>query len=292
MAAKPHTDPARWLLTGGSGRVGRMLIRHWQAAPPQTQIVVQKRQQTGRENVLVWDPLLAPLPPYVGQIACLIAFAGVTPASRGALEDNAAIAQATLAAAHGAGIPRVLLTSSSAVYGIPTRKAAFTEKNPVAPMNAYAVAKARMEAVCDDWRARGLEVCVLRIGNVVGADSLFLNGAKATGEHPMRLDQFADGRGPRRSYIGPASLARVIETLAAATIPLPQVMNVAAPQPVDMADLAQAAGMPWVWQAAGQAAATQHITLDMTQLSGLHAFDPQESDPVEMVRQWQALKDH
>lgn len=293
MSAEPHTDPRRWLFTGGSGRVGRMMLRYWQDVPPSAQIVAPLRGAAGA-GALVWDPVLGPIPipasAQPGGFSCLIAFAGITPMTGQALEGNALLAEATLKAAFAASIPRVLLTSSSAVYGMPQGNTAFNEDAPRVPCNPYGAAKAAMERVCDAWRARGLEICVLRIGNVAGADALILNGQKAGGGSPLQIDQFADGHGPRRSYIGAASLARVVESLAWSGAVLPQVLNIAAPGPVDMVDLAQAAGMPWMWRAAPQAA-VQHITLDPARLSALHAFDPAESDPVEMVRQWHQLKD-
>ena len=281
------TGTGRWLLTGASGRIGRMLMRHWQEAPPPADLVLQSRREGGG---LLWDPLLQPLPATAGRFSCLIAFAGVTPAAGAALDANLALAEATLAAAHAAGIARVLLTSSSAVYGAPQGDAPFHESDALRPLNPYGAAKVAMEAACAPWRARGLEICILRIGNVTGADVLLLNGARATAAAPLRIDRFADGQGPRRSYVGPADLARVVESLAAAAGPLPPVLNIGAPQPVDMADLADAAGMPWIWTAA-PLQAVQNITLDCRALDSLHPANRTASSPVEMVRQWTRLKD-
>jgi NAD dependent epimerase/dehydratase family enzyme len=123
----------------------------------------------------------------------------------------------------------------------------------------------------------------LRIGNVAGADALLTNMAR-----PLVIDQFADGRGPLRSYIGAQSLARVLQTLAGRD-GLPEVINVAAPMPVEMADLAQTAGLDWAYRAAS-VTAVQSITLDSAVLDGLYRFEAAESSAADMVAQWRAVR--
>jgi len=205
------------------------------------------------------------------------------------LDLNIALAEATLAAAYAAGISRVLLTSSSAVYGVPSSDVSLCETDAPHPINAYGRAKLAMEAACAPWRGRGMEICCLRIGNVAGADVLLLNGLAAGPQNPLRIDCFADGSGPVRSYIGPETLARVTAALAAHPGKLPDLLNIGAPEAVAMAGLASAAGMEWRWQEAPQAA-IQRITLDITRLASLYSFAPSDSDPVEMIRQWAAIR--
>lgn len=282
----------RWLVTGSGGRVGRMLWKHWQQDNPGAVLVRQTRKadaEPSRKNGLPWDPLTQPLPNAAGRFDCLIAYAGITPAYSADLGLNAALAEASLAAAFEAGISRVLLTSSAAVYGEPLDGQALCEEDETRPVNDYGRSKLAMEAVCDPWRARGLEICCLRIGNVVGADALLLNGLAAKGL-PLRIDRFADGGGPQRSYIGPATLASVTAALAAHPDPLPACLNIGAPNPVAMADLASAAGFDWQWQAA-PVSAHQRITLDVSRLAALYSFTPADSEPLEMICQWSRLRD-
>jgi len=158
-------------VTGASGRIGRTILRHWQSEPPLAELILQTRREG---SGLLWDPLLSSLPKTLGELSCLVAFAGVTPAAGSELQGNVALAEATLTAAFDSGIPRVLLTSSSAVYGVPRGGVPLTEADTLRPRNPYGEAKARMEAICDRWRGKGLEVCCLRIGNVAGADVLLL----------------------------------------------------------------------------------------------------------------------
>jgi nucleoside-diphosphate-sugar epimerase len=142
-----------------------------------------------------------------------------------------------------------------------------------------------MELACAPWRDKGIDLCFLRIGNVAGADALLMNVASAAPDAPIAIDLFADGRGPLRSYIGPRSMAAVLWSLCRHEGPLPPVLNLAAPVPVHMEELATAAGHPWSGRnASGQG--HQTITLNCNQLTEIHSFDRGESTPAEMIRQW------
>jgi nucleoside-diphosphate-sugar epimerase len=180
------------------------------------------------------------------------------------------------------------LTSSSAVYGAPKGNAPLQEDDEPRPVNDYGRSKLAMEEICEPWRARGMDICCLRIGNVAGADVLLLNGMAA--DKPLVIDRFDDGGGPLRSYIGPATLARITATLAANPEPLPFHINIGAPEPVAMADLASAAGIAWAWQKAPPSA-HQRITLDLSRLEALYSFAPTDSRPKELIDQWTGLRD-
>lgn len=268
------------LIVGASGRVGRMLARGWMRDGLRP--VLQHRGKALPFDLpqIGWVPGQAALPPH---FQSMIVLAGVVP-GKGDLADNSRIAEACLTAAQAAGIGQVLIASSSAVYGS-GGGAPLHEGDALQPVNDYGRAKVAMEAACAKFRASGMQVCTLRIGNVAGADALLLNAA--TGQ-AVRIDQFADGAGPQRSYIGPQTMARVLAGLVGRD--LPDVLNLAAPQPVAMADLADAAGVDWAWQTAPQTA-YQTITLECSRLSSLHAFTPTDSTAQAMVAQWQSLRD-
>ena len=205
------------------------------------------------------------------------------------MAGNRALAEACLVAAQAAGISRVLLASSSAVYGVGPTGAAFDETAPPRPLSAYGRAKLEMEAACDPARRAGLDVCILRIGNVAGADALLapLTGLSVDPAKPLRIDSFADGRGPLRSYIGPGTLAQALAGLATYPSPLPAVLNVAALHPVHMEDLARVAKWPFDLIAA-PATAHQSITLDCSLLNRLCPLTSDDSLPEVMVQQWKA----
>lgn len=280
----PASDPARLVLVGATGRVGRMVAAHWRRAPPAGLAVLAQDRAGARPAALAWAPLDGPGPLVAevargGPVAALVVLAGVVPGPGADLSLNAALAVACCRAAQAAGVGRVLIASSSAVYGA---GAGLAEGAALAPLNPYGAAKVAMEAACAPFRAAGLEVCALRIGNVAGADALLMNVARGG---PVAIDRFADGGGPVRSYIGPGTLAAVLTGLARHPGPLPPALNIAAPQPVAMADLATAAGAAWHWVVA-PATAVQRITLECAALAALHPFAPSDSDPAAMVAQW------
>lgn len=279
------------LLVGGNGRVGRLLRTHW----PDTSLLVSQRQAA--PGAVIWSAADAPAalaqrlttPP-----AAMIVLAGVTPApglAPDALDANRAIAVAAMKSAQAAGIPRVFLASSSAVYGLDPQGQPFAETAAPAPLSAYGRAKLQMEEAAAPFRAAGLQVTALRIGNVAGADALLfpLTAPLLSGKSkaPIRIDTFADGHGPLRSYIGAQTLARVLAQLAHLPGPLPPILNLATPAPVRMEALARAADWPF-HRVPAPATAHQSITLDCRRLADLCPMEEKDSDPATMVAQWKA----
>lgn len=280
------------IVTGASGRVGRLLTRAWMASG--ARVALQRRASlalTPSLPELRWAPMegaaaLCDWAAIHGAPRAMLVLAGATPGTGRDLSLNLALAEACLEGARQAGIGRVLVASSSAVYG-GGRDAPWHESDPAEPTTPYGLAKLTMEAACMRARTQGLdtqglEVCCLRIGNVAGADALLLNAAL---DKPLAIDCFADGAGPLRSYIGPHTLARVLLALAVTPASLPQVLNIAAPAPVAMADLASAAGLAWGWQPAPPTA-VQRVTLDCRALARLAPFDVTESTAAGIAAQW------
>lgn len=266
------------LVVGASGRVGRLLARAWGLGGVAPTLQHRAGLVSGLPQ-MAWQPLAEPLA-QAAQFRAMIVLAG---AVRGDLTLNAQLAEACCAAAMRAGIVQVLLASSSAVYGVnggmPCR-----EDTPTHPVNDYGRAKLEAEAVADRWRARGLAITALRIGNVAGADALL--GGMRVGT-PTRIDRFADGGSPVRSYIGPVTLADVLAKLLGQDVPA--VLNIGAPQPVAMADLAQAVGADWQYQPAPPTA-YQRITLDCGLLAQHYRFSENQSDAATMVAEWHATR--
>lgn len=282
----------RVLVLGSSGRVGKMLRHVWEAgcAVPQMSFVYQTRLR-GQSDDVLWD-VTGPVPDEVlaaGPFDCLLVLSGVVPRAGADLSGNVDIGLASVDAAARLGIGTVLLASSSAVYGMQS-DAPYSEEDVTEPANDYGHAKLKMEQLsAARAQAHGVDLCCLRIGNVTGADALMLNGAALKTDETLRIDQFADGGTPLRSYIGPATLAQVLCSLIDARDALPQTLNIAAPVPVEMAQLARAAEMPFDHVPAS-AGGHQHITLDCAALAALHPFALADSDPAEMVAQWRASR--
>lgn len=214
-----------------------------------------------------------------------ICLSGVTPAYAAAHGTDMAVnvdaALAAIRLAARAKLPRLFLASSAAVYG--PGGGPFPETAPLAPVNDYGHAKARMEREGTALAARlGLPLCILRIGNVAGADAILGNWRAG-----MILDQLPDGSTPRRSYIGPRSLAHVLHALTCAP-DLPAVLNIAAPGTVAMGDLLDAASLPWAPRPASENTIAA-VRFDTSALEKRVVFTAKDSDPAEMAAQWLAM---
>lgn len=267
-----HDDSAV-LILGAGGRLGQMLWQHW---PEGAHLRGQSRRAI--DGLLQFDPLsdgkaLARASEAAGTIICL---SGVTPAhaaaSGDAMQLNTDLALAALDAAPCGA--RVFVASSAAVYG--AADGPHLEAGKAMPVSDYGQAKLAMEkATLSQGEGR---VCVLRIGNVAGADAI-LGGWRAD----MTLDQLPDGGTPRRSYIGPRTLARVVSALCMAKS-VPDIVNVAAPGVVAMGDLLDAADLAWTPRVP-EANVIPEVALDTTALEQFYTFEPDECTARGMVAQ-------
>lgn len=256
-----------------------MLRRHWAGAVVpvwQARTPIAEGLQAGLDDA-------GALAAKCGPVDLVLSLAGTTP-GRGDLSLNAALGLAAVRVAHACGARHVFLPSSAAVYG--RCDTPFQESDPPAPRSAYGREKLAMETSARRAAsAEGLRVTVLRIGNVAGADALLGQDGFA-----RKLDRFADGQGPRRSYIGPRSLTQTLAALcdlAAQDMPLPEVLNIAQPGPVAMADLCQAAGLAVTWRPAPPDA-LPHVALDTNALTALVPVSP--ASAAGLIREWHADK--
>ena len=261
---------------GASGRVGRLIASAWSNSDsPWQSVPLQYRrpQILSHSRNIPWDVTYGPdgLLKWMdrfGSLEALIVIAGVTPATSSDMTLNTMIAKAYLDAARVAGIKRVLLASSSAVYGFGDGSP-MSETHPCVPVNTYGKSKLDMEAMARNVAAdTNMEICCLRIGNIAGADALLLNASKATPKTPLIIDRFPNGAGPLRSYIGPTQAGDVLAQLACHQGTLPPVLNLAGTAPIHMEELAVAAALPWCFATAPQTA-RQSITLDCSVLAAL-----------------------
>lgn len=269
------------LLTGANGRLGRLLRRAWPRAGACRPIWLSRHPPSD----LCWSPEAAlPECPPCGAV---IALWGQTTGDATELAQNVALVAQGVRLAHACGAGRVLHLSTAAIYG-PGRD--MHEPRSPAPINAYGVSKLEMEQAIANLPRDGLHHVTLRLANVVGADSLAPALADPAGG--VTLDRFADGRGPRRSYVAPGDLARVLAGLAC--LPegdLPGILNVAAPDPVAMEDLARAAGCRVSWRTAPPGAQAE-VSLNTDRLSRLLPGALRHVTPNQMVQDWQRARGH
>lgn len=263
------------LITGGTGRIGTVLHDFWPwAMKGGLRPIWQARHAA--PGFLGWDILNEPAPPWAGGIVLHLAGGRADPGA------EVPLARAILAAAQAQGARHVFLASSAAVYPAGSD---LTEDTPPAPASPYGQAKRAMEDVALDWHARhGLGLTILRIGNVAGADALLGSAGGAV----VTLDPIPGGTlGPLRSYIGPITLSAVLArlaALAAARTALPPILNIAAPRPVAMGALLDAAGIPWSF--GPTPAPRPAVTLDTTRLQSLVRLPPNASQPRAIVAEW------
>jgi nucleoside-diphosphate-sugar epimerase len=227
------------LVTGSTGRLGRLLRALWSADPPPGLAPLwQTRRPDAGAGTFRWD-ILHEAAPTIPPGAVILHLAGPTDRSPAALASHAPLAAAVARAAARDGARCILCASSGAVYGPGPQD--HDEDEAPAPATAYGAAKLAAEAAV---QGGPVPVLCLRIGNVAGADALL---APRPGE--VILDP-VPGRagGPERAYVGPRALAAMLARLAVAAgsgAALPAVVNLAQPGTVAMADLLRAAGLAW-----------------------------------------------
>ncbi|AXQ94974.1 SDR family oxidoreductase [Cereibacter azotoformans] len=274
---------ARLLVLGSTGRIGCLLRRAWQEPPEGLSPVWHGR---GASSDLAWDMLSEAWPG--GRADIVLTLAGVT-SRAGRLEDNGALGMAGCRAAEAAGARHVFLLSSGAVYGS-ARSEDLSEEDEPRPDTPYGEAKLTMERAALEWRGPGRPgLTILRLGNVAGADAL-LGPRRAPGEIIV-LDPVPGAGGPVRTYIGPVSLADVLARLARLAIggaPLPEVLNLGAAPPVDMADLLEAAGLAWRWDPPRDGVIPR-VSLALGRLAALCPMPADAGAPARLVAEWRAL---
>jgi len=269
----PNSLNSQVLVTGANGQVGRMVLRALDLMDAPRPVTLSRRSCAD----IVWLPETGPCPP-LPDCDAVLALWGVTSGNDTALARNSDLARAARRIALAAGASRVIHLSSAAVYGAGLD---LREDAPARPVSAYGRAKLAMERTIAAFpRREGLCHCILRVANVLGADSLtpaLANGA------PVTLDRFADGHGPLRSYVSPAALAQVL--LALTRLPasrLPPLLNVASAPPLRMETMVRATGRQLAWRPApGDALAA--VTLDISALSALLPALPPDRDVLALA---------
>ncbi|MGB3246829.1 MAG: NAD(P)-dependent oxidoreductase [Sulfitobacter sp.] len=271
------------LVLGGSGHLGAMLAAFWPR-----DAALRLHSTKPNPGFMVFDLTLDPAKAVAamtgaGAVICL---SGVIPArvaqSADVFSRNTDLALCAIESAHLAGAGRVFVASSAAVYG--GARGILDETTACLPVSEYGAAKLAMEEAALARAAElGHPVTMLRIGNVAGADAIL--GGWYDG---MKIDQFADGTTPRRSYIGPKTLAQVIHALSIQD-DLPEVLNIAAPGAIEMGKLLDAAGLPWLARTPDKGVIPQ-VALSTKRLESLVPFAQERESPEIMVGEWREFQ--
>ncbi|MFN7224185.1 MAG: NAD-dependent epimerase/dehydratase family protein [Paracoccaceae bacterium] len=241
------------IVTGAGGRIGRLLRNLWPAP-----VYWLTRQE--------WDILHDP-PPDLPHGATWLDLSGVI---RGEVSHNPALAQRVCAAASERD-GRVIYVSSAAVYsggGVD-----MDEADTPRPSNDYGRSKLAAETIVRQCAGS----TVLRLGNLVGADALLGVARDVTMLDPVP----GELRGPVRSYIGPHVLAEVLLKLC--QMPkrvLPDILNIAQPGEIRMADLLTAAGINWRF-GPSRTDVLGRVVMSVQRLTGI--IDVPVADPERIV---------
>jgi nucleoside-diphosphate-sugar epimerase len=235
------------LITGASGRLGRVLRAQWADRNDLGFDPVWCSRHPAVDSDVHWD-ILSDDPPTLPKGAIILHLAGVLRGDRLALSQNALMALAICRAAKATAAAHIFLPSSAAVYG--KGQCDHVEVHAPDPRSDYGQAKLDMEREALTWAQNEDQntpnITCLRIGNVLGADKLF--GGLDTGNRVV-LDAIPDQvGGPIRSYIGPRAFARTVASLvmkAGSGVALPKILNIASTGAVSMADLLIAAERPY-----------------------------------------------
>lgn len=283
------------VFVGSSGRIGRLLRTNAaQEAFADLDMHWQFRSNTPHsEDCFLWPDLsesqpLRKLAERLGGIDAICVFSGVSRGDKSdidAMREGTEITRRALMSAYEVGIPKILIASSSSVYGLRPEVGLgtpFAETDPCAPANAYGRAKYEAEQALI-----GKGITHLRIGNVAGADALLQQLANGPLPSPLPLDIYPDGDGPRRSYISPVSLAMTMAALMRTDKQLPPVLNVASLHPVSMKSLLDVVGQTYT-ERLSRDASHQSITLDCHRLSELVGAEVLNETAVDIVARWRA----
>ena len=270
----------RLLVTGASGRVARLIAPALTADPS-----LEKRWQSRcaaplQPDWVCCDPMRDWLRLVEACKGCDAVFhlGGVTPSAVAPdFSVNTRLALAVLRAAQESDVPVFLHASSAAIYG--PSEASLSEEDVCNPTSAYGRSKLAAEQALTQQAGRRTALCHLRIGNVLGADALMSGQPR-----PTQLHQFPDGSTPLRSYLAPSTLARAVGGLIEHA-ELPEVLNVAEANPIEMAALLTAAGLPWSAAPAPEDLSRQ-VVLATDRLQQIFPWARAARSPSHLIAEW------
>ena len=209
----------RIVITGGAGFVGSHLA---DAIAPHADVVIVDHLRTGkRANVagvlkagarlVRRDVLRGDLRPIFRRADVVYHFAANPEVRLGKagtkshLEDNIIATHRVLEACRTAKVPRIVFTSTSTVYGEPTRVPTPEDYGPLEPISTYGASKLASEALLSAYaHSFGVQAVVFRMANVVGGRSghgVVVDLVRKLRRNPKRLEILGSDPGTAKSYV-------------------------------------------------------------------------------------------
>lgn len=200
-----------WLVTGGAGYIGAHVVRAFEAKGIET--VVLDDLSTGRRGFVPADTAFVHGSILDGglveetlarhRVEGVVHLAGFKYAGVSVdrplhtYQQNVTGTATLLAAMENAGVPRIVFSSSAAVYGTPDVDLV-TEATPKSPQSPYGESKLIGEwLIADQGVAGDLAHTSLRYFNVVGSGTDEVYDASPHNLFPLVFDALLDGRTPR-----------------------------------------------------------------------------------------------
>jgi GDP-4-dehydro-6-deoxy-D-mannose reductase len=235
----------RALVTGAAGFVGRHLVAHLSAHGDEV-IGADRAHAPDLTDHEGWVRFVASIKPQVVyHLAAQTSVAASWVDPVGTYRANAEGTLAVLGACRDAGVERVLVISSSDVYGhVADAELPLAETAPTRPVTPYAASKLGAEAVARQaWYGHGLAVVVARAFNHTGPgqDPRFvapaLAGRIAAAERSGEATIAVGDQSARREFTDVRDVVRAYRLLVAAGEP-GEIYNVCSGRDVAICDLA------------------------------------------------------
>lgn len=166
-------NPESVLVTGGAGYFGSLLVDRLHQRGDSVRVLDINRPDTERSGVTVLQgdvrdaTLVRRACEGVDVVHHNVALVPLARDREGFWSVNEGGTRTLLESALAAGVRKVVSVSSSAIYGAP-RSNPVTELTPPSPGEEYGRAKLAAEAICREYRARGLDVSIIRPRTIMG----------------------------------------------------------------------------------------------------------------------------